>query len=416
MANEYSKYYRTFSGTDTLVFAMFPNCTPVCLGTITTISYSLYRDKKQVNLIGRVNAGGFTKGTRTVAGTLIFTLINQHWVNELTEQISYLQNIKKIKADELPIFDIMLVCANEYGYSINGFIYGVDVTEEGQIVSIEDLFTENTCKFVARDIEFFARDKNIELITPTKDNIMYFRLSAISGRYGTQYRKTNNTLDLPEDELNNNTKTIKIQKTAFDSKKISKIQKKNNLKVTGLMDSKTLLAIDTKDSLVNDNRYLVPVYSEPKYDSDIIRYLDNYELIENYTLYNNEYIRMHDCGFVRVDDLIKKEPYTINESNKEMKISSTISEYINGDIFVTYNNLETDVSFKVSTISYYNDKKIPRSKIIKCSKGESITIDTTSIPEAYLYNTKYNCDPERIDFIVYPIGYKAIKKIIKISG
>ena len=78
MANEYSKYYRTFSGTDTLVFAMFPNCTPVCLGTITTISYSLYRDKKQVNLIGRVNAGGFTKGTRTVAGTLIFTLINQH--------------------------------------------------------------------------------------------------------------------------------------------------------------------------------------------------------------------------------------------------------------------------------------------------------------------------------------------------
>ena len=47
---------------------------------------------------------------------------------------------------------------------------------------------------------------------------------------------------------------------------------------------------------------------------------------------------------------------------------------------------------------------------------KSVTIDTTSIPEAYLYNTKYNCDPERIDFIVYPIGYKAIKKIIKISG
>ena len=170
------------------------------------------------------------------------------------------------------------------------------------------------------------------------------------------------------------------------------------------------------NALLSEIQALKEEITKLKNDSDIIRYLDNYELIENYTLYNNEYIRMHDCGFVRVDDLIKKEPYTINESNKEMKISSTISEYINGDIFVTYNNLETDVSFKVSTISYYNDKKIPRSKIIKCSKGESITIDTTSIPEAYLYNTKYNCDPERIDFIVYPIGYKAIKKIIKISG
>ena len=50
-----SKYYRSFSGTDTIAFLVFPGCTPIAIGTLTTISYSMYRSKVPVLNIGRTN-------------------------------------------------------------------------------------------------------------------------------------------------------------------------------------------------------------------------------------------------------------------------------------------------------------------------------------------------------------------------
>lgn len=149
-------FYRSFSGTDALVFIILPQTEPILLGSLSTISYSMYRDKKPVPVIGKINVGGFTRGTRIYAGTMIFTLLNQHWVNEVKENVGWLDLIHRLKTDELPLFDLMIVCANEYGAAMQMFIYGVDLTEEGQILSIEDLFIENTFNFVARDISNFS--------------------------------------------------------------------------------------------------------------------------------------------------------------------------------------------------------------------------------------------------------------------
>ena len=38
--NFISNYYKSFSGTDTLVFILMPGSNPVVLGSITTVSYS----------------------------------------------------------------------------------------------------------------------------------------------------------------------------------------------------------------------------------------------------------------------------------------------------------------------------------------------------------------------------------------
>ena len=149
-------FYRSFSGTDALVFIILPQTEPILLGSLSTISYSMYRDKKPVSVIGKVNVGGFTRGTRIYAGTMIFTLLNQHWVNEVKENVGWLNLINRLKTDELPLFDLMIVCANEYGAAMQMFIYGVDLTEEGQVLSIEDLFIENTFNFVARDVSNFS--------------------------------------------------------------------------------------------------------------------------------------------------------------------------------------------------------------------------------------------------------------------
>ena len=152
-------FYQSFSGTDTLAFIMMPGCTPVVIGSLTTISYSMYRNKKPVINIGRTNINGVTRGSRIFAGTMIFTLINQHWLRDLQEQdaVSYLKDFKELKVDELPLFDIMIVSANEYGSAVSMYIYGIDFTDEAQTISVEDLFTENTFSFVARDVSTFAK-------------------------------------------------------------------------------------------------------------------------------------------------------------------------------------------------------------------------------------------------------------------
>ena len=159
LGNQISKYYKSFSGTDTLAFIMMPGSLPVVIGSLTTISYSMYRNKKPVINIGRTNINGVTRGSRIFAGTMIFTLINQHWLKELQEQVSLLTNYDELKVDELPLFDIMIVSANEYGNYVTMYIYGIDFTDEGQTISVEDLFTENTFSFIARDISVFKAGK-----------------------------------------------------------------------------------------------------------------------------------------------------------------------------------------------------------------------------------------------------------------
>lgn len=155
--NLISNFYKSFSGTDTLVFILMPGSNPVILGSITTVSYSQYRTKQPVINLGRTNINGVTRGTRIYAGTMIFTLINQHWLNELSanESLKWLSTYEELKTDELPLFDLMIVSANEYGSYVSMFIYGVDITDEGQVISVEDLFTENTLSFIARDVSTF---------------------------------------------------------------------------------------------------------------------------------------------------------------------------------------------------------------------------------------------------------------------
>lgn len=155
MANNFSTFYKTFSGSDTLVFIIFPNATPILFGSLTTISYSTYRIKKPVNTLSRVNVSGFTRGNRIVAGTMIFTLINQHWLNETIDILTTFKKFESLKPDELPLFDLMIVSANEYGSSIIGNIYGVDITDDSGVVSINDYYTETTVSFMARDIDLF---------------------------------------------------------------------------------------------------------------------------------------------------------------------------------------------------------------------------------------------------------------------
>lgn len=216
--NFISNYYKSFSGTDTLVFILMPGSNPVVLGSITTVSYSAYRTKQPVINLGRTNINGITRGSRIFAGTMIFTLINQHWLNELleTDNLKWLAQYQELKADELPLFDLMVVSANEYGSYVSMFLYGVDITDEGQVVSVEDLFTENTLSFVARDIETFKAGNttgpNKVFHSSNKNSINEIRLA---GFYITDEDEFNERVN----KLDSNNYMLSLERAYLNKKK-----------------------------------------------------------------------------------------------------------------------------------------------------------------------------------------------------
>lgn len=224
--NFISNYYKSFSGTDTLVFILMPGSNPVVLGSITTVSYSAYRTKQPVINLGRTNINGITRGSRIFAGTMIFTLINQHWLNELleTDNLKWLAQYQELKADELPLFDLMVVSANEYGSYVSMFLYGVDITDEGQVVSVEDLFTENTLSFVARDIETFKAGNttgpNKVFHSSNKKSINEIRLA---GFYITDEDEFNERVN----KLNSNDYTLSLERAYLNKKKEQTINIEN---------------------------------------------------------------------------------------------------------------------------------------------------------------------------------------------
>lgn len=228
--NFISNYYKSFSGTDTLVFILMPGSNPVVLGSITTVSYSAYRTKQPVINLGRTNINGITRGSRIFAGTMIFTLINQHWLNELleTDNLKWLAQYQELKADELPLFDLMVVSANEYGSYVSMFLYGVDITDEGQVVSVEDLFTENTLSFVARDIETFKAGNTTGpskvFHSSNKNSINEIKLA---GFYITDEDEFNERVN----KLDSNDYMLSLEKAYLNKKKEQTINIENKRKL-----------------------------------------------------------------------------------------------------------------------------------------------------------------------------------------
>lgn len=127
------------------------------LAECQTISISTFREKHAVRACGSVYPKGFTRGPRQIGGSLIFTVFNQHVLYEFLEAHAsdFDAHVGDTSAmlDQIPPVDISILFANEYGALSQMTIYGVEFTTEGQVMSIEDMLTENTVSFVARDMD-----------------------------------------------------------------------------------------------------------------------------------------------------------------------------------------------------------------------------------------------------------------------
>ena len=178
--------YSSFSGADAGVYAFMsfpgaPVSKPVQLMP-QTISVSSFREKVPVRGLGNTNVIGFTRGPRTFAGSMIYTVIHAHPLKALLEiygqmrqeqpdldlhNFSYDERIRlhtqdnRGNPDGLPPITFLIDFANEFGNRAAIVIHGVEFVNDGTTVSIEDPFTENTYQYIARDI-FVLTDSSTE--------------------------------------------------------------------------------------------------------------------------------------------------------------------------------------------------------------------------------------------------------------
>lgn len=152
-----------YSGTDCTVVLQANNKLLV-LGNVETISCSIFREKQPVRTLGRSHPKGHTSGPRTVAGSIVFVVFDEHPLSDMMRQLNYVRNpsdrYSTPVADQLPPLDMILIFHNEYGRSSIIRLYGVEFSQEGQVHSINDLYTENTMEYIARDIDpMVSKDK-----------------------------------------------------------------------------------------------------------------------------------------------------------------------------------------------------------------------------------------------------------------
>lgn len=171
------------------------------LGEIQTISYSIHMEKRPVRSIGNVNAKDYVMGPRTIAGSLVFAVFNKHFAKDIiADHNDYFKEGTAFVVDELPPFNIVISMANEYGLRSKMVIYGVRLVNEGQVMSVNDVYTENTYQFVATDIEYLndevtyaSRPKDsywikIQDYVSQKDTDLY---NSVNGKVEVNYHDPN---------------------------------------------------------------------------------------------------------------------------------------------------------------------------------------------------------------------------------
>ncbi len=170
MSREYLKDFKaantSYSGADIVASITPVKGKPMVFGELQTITYSIHREKFPVRTLGRINPRGFSMGPRTIAGSLIFTVFDRHVIQNAVKEglldhyLEFFADIRskanRLVTDEMPPFNVNINFLNEYGHASRISIYGITIVDEGQVMSIDDIVTENTMSYMATGIDLLA--------------------------------------------------------------------------------------------------------------------------------------------------------------------------------------------------------------------------------------------------------------------
>lgn len=160
----------SFSGTDVIVVAYYTNRDTVeVFGNVQTITSSSATSMSPVLQIGFSNPVSHTKGISTFAGSIIFSVIEMDPLNFFYANDPRFDSYKGslMHPKDLPPFNLLMIATPEHAVgskktdgerlhsnksaplSLFKIITDVRLTQNGETVSIDDLFTEQTFGYIA---------------------------------------------------------------------------------------------------------------------------------------------------------------------------------------------------------------------------------------------------------------------------
>lgn len=221
------------------------------------MSVSTHQDKRPVRSIGNINAKEYVLGPRTIAGSLVFAVFDRHFATEIMNDLG-----SSMLPDEIPAMNFTINFMNEYGRKSRMAIYGVKIINEGQVMSVNDLYTENTYQFVALGMEVLTCDVDSNSINASDrgERVISYTSRKLFEKSATPENKGGNKLSEGKaiaDRIMNN-KNIANEKKQEDNIILScsveqPLTKDDlgiaNLKLTGATENGTIYVNDQSGSV-----------------------------------------------------------------------------------------------------------------------------------------------------------------------
>lgn len=258
--------YDSYSGADIIVTAQLSNVdgnsdiSKKCyvLGSLQTISISTYQDKAPVRALGNINALDYVMGPRSIAGSLVFAVFDRHFAYDIFNDLKKYTGKSVLLTDEIPALDLTLCFQNEYGKRSRMTLYGVKMVSEGQVMSVNDLFTENTYQFVGT---------GLENLTP--EDSKYPKLNPSSPRVNPVITPTNKPFGKPD--LSSGSKFDRVNKDSGTGH-----PDKNPSKITDIDINQPFTDKDYGEIIIGvNNPTAINAYLTNKYDSDFNELLNS---------------------------------------------------------------------------------------------------------------------------------------------
>lgn len=171
-------YFDSYAGADIKAFISVEG-QPYHFAEMHTISYSIHREKGVVRSLNHVNPKGYTYGPRTIAGSMIFIAFDEDMIYRAMRHL--VEAGAHVLPDEMPPFHVTVHFANEAGARSQLSIYNITVVDNGQVMSVEDLVTENTLSYFASDIDLMRvfQSKSRPMRAETKEKLLSTQRAAL---------------------------------------------------------------------------------------------------------------------------------------------------------------------------------------------------------------------------------------------
>lgn len=196
--------YQAYSGTDIQAAIYLPLITRKSIestdevlkfkvfGNLQTISVSSARSVSPVRVLGKSNPVAYSRGSRTIAGTMVFAMINKDvFLDVYDPSMSDSEQTisSSVISDQMVPFSVIITAANESGGVGVQVLNGVTLINFGNTYSINDVYTEVVYNYVALDITPFQAANSIvkEL---SKFNSSVTSYSSVANYVAETMRKT----------------------------------------------------------------------------------------------------------------------------------------------------------------------------------------------------------------------------------